>query len=436
MLTIDFANGNPLPANGVSFSGGNELLIAGSVVGGLAFAINATQVTDTAAASSPINYSGVQTVMFNLSGGSNTLTQQSQLQASLVYNAGAGGNTLNVNGGSYSFNADPQMTSGNLTVNDNSSVIFAAASAGGGYASRNLYALNLTGAATATVTASTTATDRIILVINQLSIVGGSTLDIGNNAVIVHNGDLAAITSQVQTGHTGGLWAGTGITSSLAAADSTHLTAIGVIPNSAGGTPLYSTFDGVAVASTDVLLKDTYYGDANLDGKVDGSDYSRIDNAALSQGGSTPLTGWFNGDFNYDGVIDGSDYTLIDNLYNIQQGVLPTSQIATPAQKVMAGSTLIEAENEPIAGAIPALKSPAKPATKHVTSDDRTARFVSQSQVPASSNANSFSIGGTIRLRSMRLANKSSVGSRVIGELVTSSAVAKPDADIFSDMEI
>ena len=27
----------------------------------------------------------------------------------------------------------------------------------------------------------------------------------------------------------------------------------------------------------DVLVKYTYYGDANLDGKVDGSDYSRID---------------------------------------------------------------------------------------------------------------------------------------------------------------
>jgi hypothetical protein len=57
----------------------------------------------------------------------------------------------------------------------------------------------------------------------------------------------------------------------------------------------------------------TYYGDANLDGQVDASDYSLIDNGYLNG-----LTGWQNGDFNYDGVINGSDYTLIDNAYNMQ----------------------------------------------------------------------------------------------------------------------
>ena len=60
-------------------------------------------------------------------------------------------------------------------------------------------------------------------------------------------------------------------------------------------------------------MKYTYYGDANLDGKVDASDYSLIDNGYLNH-----LTGWYNGDFNYDGVINGSDYTLIDNAFNMQ----------------------------------------------------------------------------------------------------------------------
>ena len=62
-----------------------------------------------------------------------------------------------------------------------------------------------------------------------------------------------------------------------------------------------------------MLVRYTYYGDANLDGKVDGGDYSRIDNGYLQQ-----LTGWYNGDFNYDNAIDGSDYTLIDNAFNTQ----------------------------------------------------------------------------------------------------------------------
>jgi hypothetical protein len=76
---------------------------------------------------------------------------------------------------------------------------------------------------------------------------------------------------------------------------------------------LYSSFDDQAAVSTDVLVKYTYFGDANLDGQVDGSDYTKIDN-----GFNNHLIGWSNGDFNYDGVIDGSDYTLIDNAFNTQ----------------------------------------------------------------------------------------------------------------------
>ncbi len=65
----------------------------------------------------------------------------------------------------------------------------------------------------------------------------------------------------------------------------------------------------------DALIKNTLFGDANLDGRVDGSDYTKIDN-----GFNSPLSGWSNGDFNYDGLINGSDYTLIDNAFNTQVG--------------------------------------------------------------------------------------------------------------------
>jgi hypothetical protein len=76
-------------------------------------------------------------------------------------------------------------------------------------------------------------------------------------------------------------------------------------------------------------VKYTYYGDTNLDGKVDGSDYSRIDAAYLAdKTNPTALTGWFNGDFNYDGVVNGSDYTLIDNAFN-NQGAAITESVAS-----------------------------------------------------------------------------------------------------------
>jgi hypothetical protein len=122
-----------------------------------------------------------------------------------------------------------------------------------------------------------------------------------------------------------------GIASSVAAADSTHLTTLGVIQNNQSGTALYTSahlFDGTAPGTADILVRYTYYGDANLDGKVDGSDYSRIDNAYLSGGA---LTGWYNGDFNYDGVINGSDYTLIDNAFN-RQGAILTAEVEPLAQ--------------------------------------------------------------------------------------------------------
>ena len=64
-------------------------------------------------------------------------------------------------------------------------------------------------------------------------------------------------------------------------------------------------------SSGDVLIKYTYFGDANLDGTLNGADYQQID-----MGFGMGLTGWQNGDFNYDGVINGADYALLDNTFN------------------------------------------------------------------------------------------------------------------------
>jgi probable HAF family extracellular repeat protein len=168
-------------------------------------------------------------------------------------------------------------------------------------------------------------------------------LDLANNDMDVPNGNLSQLTFEVGEGYANGSWIGwnfdqgytpgatiiyNGIVSTAAAADTTHLTALGVIQNmTAARTTLYSTFDGQPVSSTDVLIKYTYYGDADLNGEVDGSDYSRIDNGYLNN-----LTGWGNGDFNYDGVINGSDYTLIDNAYNTQGASLAASVATTTAE--------------------------------------------------------------------------------------------------------
>ena len=67
------------------------------------------------------------------------------------------------------------------------------------------------------------------------------------------------------------------------------------------------------MTGTDVLVKYTYGGDANIDGQINVDDYGRIDfNVGLG------THGWFNGDFNYDGKINVDDYGIIDFNVGIQ----------------------------------------------------------------------------------------------------------------------
>jgi Dockerin type I domain len=196
--------------------------------------------------------------------------------------------------------------------------------------------------------------------ISSLSIAGTTSawtgqLDLANNPLVLESttanrsADLVRVSNMVQQGFSGGTWTGRGITSSVAAADTTHLHALGVILNDNGqGSPLYPNFYGQAADDNAILISYTYVGDTNLDGKIDGSDYSRIDNGYLHD-----LTGWANGDFNYDGVVNGTDYTLIDNAFNTQgaagaapaviltnQFAIETAQIASSPVPEPAGISL------------------------------------------------------------------------------------------------
>jgi probable HAF family extracellular repeat protein len=280
-----------------------------------------------------------------------------------------GGSVTALNGGSATLTT---TGGGNLVINPGSSIYvpviadgpitFAANTSGNaGFTVHTVSSITL-GATTivALAPAPTQATRQLLVTtpifqqvtvpdadLNGSHIAWAGQIDLANNDMDVPNGNLSTLTAQVaegyNTGYMGGTWSGTnlfngyvmgatiiynGIVSSAAANDTTFLTALGVIQNTtASGSRLYSTFDGQPVAASDVLIKYTYYGDADLNGKVDGSDYSRIDNGYLNK-----LTGWGNGDFNYDGVIDGSDYTLIDNAYNTQGASLQASVADTTAE--------------------------------------------------------------------------------------------------------
>ena len=184
------------------------------------------------------------------------------------------------------------------------------------------------------------------------------TLDLTNNALVFEstfsnrNDDLARFSNMVAQGFDGGKWDGSGIDSSTAAADTSHLHALAVILNDNGsGSAIFSSFDGLAVDSNSILLSYTIQGHTNLDGHVDGSDYSRIDNGYLLQ-----LTGWVNGDFNYDGIVNGSDYTLIDNAFNTQPtyGSTP-NQVTDPAALITSQIAGTNSVPEPTTLAIPTI---------------------------------------------------------------------------------
>jgi hypothetical protein len=171
-------------------------------------------------------------------------------------------------------------------------------------------------------------------VLTNLVLVGSTNawhgrLDLGNSDLIIHSsaanriGQIAETTNQIKQGLnlSGVKWAGEGITTSLGGDGASGFTALGTILNdlsSIGGTgPLYTSFDGEPVGVNDILVKYTYFGDADLDGAVTTNDYFQIDNGFLGS-----KTGWINGDFDYDGAVTTNDYFLIDNAFLSQGSAL------------------------------------------------------------------------------------------------------------------
>jgi hypothetical protein len=131
-----------------------------------------------------------------------------------------------------------------------------------------------------------------------------ASIDLNDSDMIVHGMTIAQVTGMIASWYDGGLLDGGGLKASAAGTSAlAPLTTLGVILNDDGtGQPLYTTFDGVPVTATDVLVKYTYLGDTTLKGYVDAADLANL--LAGMNGG---LAGWVNGDTNYDGAVDATD---------------------------------------------------------------------------------------------------------------------------------
>ena len=134
------------------------------------------------------------------------------------------------------------------------------------------------------------------------------------------------IAGLIDAGRANGTWTGTGgiVTTSAAPAD---LTTLGI---ATAGSVQASAFAGLSLAANDVLVRYTWGGDANLDGRIDIDDYGQIDFNVAIPGAS----GWSGGDFNYDGKINIDDYGIIDFNVGAQTGSFPAGGVPEAAVRV------------------------------------------------------------------------------------------------------
>ncbi|HYO08557.1 MAG TPA: autotransporter-associated beta strand repeat-containing protein [Tepidisphaeraceae bacterium] len=178
-------------------------------------------------------------------------------------------------------------------------------------------------------------------------------LNVGDGKVIVDyagaspigswiDGAYTGLTAKVKSGRNGGAWDGHGIVTSMSdASPATRLTGVGIAEASqvldlaAGETSLWR---GHVVDATSVLIAYTYAGDTNLDGKLDGDDYFRIDSHVNAPGAG----GWASGDFDYNGRVDGDDYFILDSTIGRQAAPLVASAgIADASLAPSAGTTAV-----------------------------------------------------------------------------------------------
>jgi hypothetical protein len=144
------------------------------------------------------------------------------------------------------------------------------------------------------------------------SLASGAKVNVQNNSLnIDYRGQAspaATIKSQLTSGYNAGAWNGQGISSSSA----TSTTGLGWKETT---------------ATESILIKYTYYGDADLSGTVTSTDF----NALVAGYGKTTGAIWSEGDFDYDGKVNSRDFNYLAGNFG-----------ATPISSASLGSVVPE----------------------------------------------------------------------------------------------
>jgi autotransporter-associated beta strand protein len=159
--------------------------------------------------------------------------------------------------------------------------------------------------------------------VSSLTIAASSVLDITNNHIIIDYGasdPISTILGYLKAGFNNGAWNGTsGIISSTA---QTKTNGLAYSIGWADGND--KTLNVKNLTSGEIELKYTLVGDANLDGTVNGSDFS-----ILAANFGLGVTNWDQGNFLYTSSVNGSDFSAL--AANFGQGDSGAAVTVTPA---------------------------------------------------------------------------------------------------------
>jgi hypothetical protein len=156
--------------------------------------------------------------------------------------------------------------------------------------------------------------DGKVLKVQGLPALNSERLDLGAADLTILGADVSAVEALLKSARNGPTpWQGPGIGTRAATS------VAGLVPVQQGA---------------DVLVKYSYNGDANGDGKVNADDYFRIDSNFLTPP-AAPL--YDQGDFNFDDTINADDYFLIDSAF-LGQGA-PLGSTATASAAVAASAS-------------------------------------------------------------------------------------------------
>jgi autotransporter-associated beta strand protein len=261
------------------------------------------------------NLAGSGTVDNVAAGGTPTLTLSPSGNSNFsgVIKNTTGSVALNVYGygtqglsGSNTYTGGTTVSAGTLVINPTSTPATTSALPAGGSVTITDGLLQLApGVSGGTGPAATSSVN-----ITSLSISASSAFDLNNNHIIITYGasdPISTIAGYLAAGYNNGAWNGLGGIDTSAPLTVNGLKyGLGFADSADKGNP-------AGLSSGTIEVAYTLLGDANLDGTVNGEDFT-----ILASNFNQSVTSWDQGDFNYDGTVNGEDFTLLAANFNQQ----------------------------------------------------------------------------------------------------------------------